>query len=115
MKAQDLVDSFWTRIAMGDGIKGHGKKGRLPISRNQARMILDAAFLTIGEALEEGQEVPIPRFGKFTVKQYPEGSTIRIPQTGAVVPRSADKMKQVKFKPSKVLNQRVNLSSVEQD
>ena len=61
-------------------------------------------FETIAANLEEGHEVNIAGFGKFTVKDRPERQ-VRNPKTGEMMTAAAKKT--FKFTPAKALKDRV--------
>lgn len=106
MNKKDLVESFWVAFRMGSR---SDTSRRLPITRTQAGVIVDTTVLTtISEALESGQEVRIPRFGGFTIKRYPEGAMVVDMKSGQKIPRPPNRMKTVRFKPSRQLVERVN-------
>ena len=77
-------------------------------SKRQSAAFVDAVFEMIGEAMEEGEDVKLPRFGTFRVRH----KTTRIgrnPKTSEVVEISARKV--VTFKASQGLKNRVQGSS----
>lgn len=106
MNKKDLVEDFWVRVRMNG--RSAKSRRRPHISRPQADAILNAVFQTIGEALERGEEVPIPRFGKFSIKKFEDGATVINPLTRERVARRPDQMRTIRFKPSQVMVRRVN-------
>ncbi len=104
MTKQELVEKFWGTYRMLEGPRSR----RAPISRTQAGAIVDTVLDTVRETLEGGEDIVIPRFGKFFVKQHPEGSMVMDIKSKAKIPRPPDRMKTVRFKPSRQLVERVN-------
>jgi len=74
-------------------------KGELP------KLITDSVFELIREALERGEEVKLPSFGKFSVRSKTARNG-RNPKTGEIAEVAARKV--VTFKPSDILKKRVN-------
>ncbi|MBI3588883.1 MAG: HU family DNA-binding protein [Candidatus Liptonbacteria bacterium] len=105
MNKQELVESFWMTFRMGGR---SGTSRRLPITRTQAGEIVNTVLSTISEALENDQEVRIPRFGGFVIKRYPEGAMVMDIKSRQKVLRPSNRMKTVRFKPSQQLVERVN-------
>lgn len=104
MTKQELAEEFWSAYRMLAGPRSR----RAPISRTQARAIVDTVLGTVSEVLESGEAIVIPRFGKFFVKHHPEGSMVMDIRTKMKIPRPPDRMKTVRFKPSRQLVERVN-------
>lgn len=75
------------------------------LSKATAKGIVDDVLKAITEAAAAGEEVNLPGFGKFKVKESParEG---RNPSTGATVQIAASK--KVSFVPAKALKDKVN-------
>ena len=107
MTKQEFVEKFWSTYRMLEGPRSR----RAPISRTQARAIVDTVLDTVRETLEGGEAIIIPRFGKFSVKKHPEGSMVMNLQTKGKVARPPDKMRTVRFKPSRQLVERVNAAA----
>ena len=104
MTKQEFVEKFWSTYRMLEGPRSR----RAPISRTQARAIVDTMLDTVSDTLERGGEIVIPRFGKFSVKQHPEGSMMMDLNTKTRIHRPPDRMRTVRFKPSRQLVERVN-------
>lgn len=75
------------------------------ISKARAKELVDGVFETIVDALNEGVEVAIDKFGKFSIKDKPERNA-RNPRTGETVTVAAKTA--VAFKPSVTLKKSVN-------
>ena len=103
MKKQDFVLSVWVMIRMEDA-----SRKKLTLTKGQTTEVVDAVFATMAEVLERGEAIAMPCFGKFSVKQFPKGSMVYVPLTRKKIPRRPDRMRNVRFKPSKVLVNRVN-------
>lgn len=90
MNTNDLAD----QIAAGHGL-----------SKTDAKKIVDALFVAIGDAAAKGEEVSLPGFGKFKVKDSParEG---RNPSTGQTIQIAASK--KLTFAPAKAIKDRLN-------
>ncbi len=90
MNTSDLID----KIAADAGLTKVAAKG-----------VVDGVFKAIADASAKGEEVNLPGFGKFKVKESAarEG---RNPSTGATVQIAASK--KVSFTPAKALKDRVN-------
>ena len=90
MNTSDLID----KIATDAGLTKVAAKG-----------VVDGVFKAIADAAAKGEEVNLPGFGKFKVKESAarEG---RNPSTGATVQIAASK--KVGFTPAKALKDRVN-------
>lgn len=75
------------------------------LSKARAKELVDSVFETIADALNEGVEVAIDKFGKFNIKDKPERSA-RNPKTGETITVAARTA--VAFKPSVTLKKSVN-------
>jgi DNA-binding protein HU-beta len=75
------------------------------LTKSAAKALVDDVLKAITEAAVAGEEVNLPGFGKFKVKESParEG---RNPSTGATVQIAASK--KVTFVPAKALKDKVN-------
>lgn len=111
MTKKELVENVWVTVRMEKGIRESRTHRKLPITRTQTRVIVDTVLSNIGEALERGEEITLPRFGRFYVKVHPEGSMVMDISTGKKVPRSPDRMRTLRFKPSHTIVERINQAS----
>ena len=68
------------------------------------RSVLDAAFVALGEAIEDAERVAWPGFGVFTVRERAPRAG-RNPQTGEVITIAARRT--VAFKPAAALKERL--------
>jgi DNA-binding protein HU-beta len=75
------------------------------VSKTDAKAIVDAVFSAVVEAATRGEEISIPGFGKFKVKDIGarEG---RNPSTGATIQIAASK--KLGFAPAKALKDSLN-------
>jgi len=75
------------------------------LSKTDAKQIVDALFVAIGDAAAKGEEVSLPGFGKFKVKASParEG---RNPSTGQTIQIAASK--KLTFAPAKAIKDKLN-------
>lgn len=103
MRHQDFVERVWIKIRMEKGVRRIHTATKLPVSRKQTYYLIRTIFEAIAETLENGQTVHIPGFGKFTVKRHADGSFVFNPKKKVRIPRRADRMKTVKFRPSRTL------------
>ena len=78
---------------------------RLGDSKLKAEEAVNAVFDAISGALRKGDDVRLPAFGVFDVKETP-ARTGRNPQTGAEVAIPAGK--KARFKPGKALKDALN-------
>ncbi len=78
---------------------------QLNFKKNDIDEIVSKIFECIKEQLVSGNEVSIPKFGKFTVQQRSE-RTGRNPKTGETIQIPSSKT--VKFKSSKILKEHLN-------
>lgn len=74
------------------------------MSEAQAKKVTDALLTMIADTIAGGEEVNLPGFGKFKVKDVPERSG-RNPATGEAIQIAASK--KVSFTPAKALKDRV--------
>ncbi|PAX08983.1 HU family DNA-binding protein [Sphingomonas lenta] len=74
------------------------------ITEKQAREVMDSLLDGIGEAAARGDEVSLPGFGKFKVKDTPERSG-RNPSTGEAITIAASK--KLTFTPAKALKDKL--------
>jgi len=77
-----------------DKIAAHDDK----ITKTQAKAIVDGVFNAIRDAAKKGEEVSLPGFGKFKVKDTP-ARTGRNPSTGAAIDIAASR--KLAFSPAK--------------
>lgn len=77
---------------------------QIGLPHNQARSAVDAVFAAIAEAAEKGEEVAIPQFGKFSVKDRAARQG-RNPATGEAIEIAASK--KLAFTPAKSLKDRL--------
>lgn len=89
-------------------------RSKLLITKTQAALLMKSIFTTIAEALERGEPVSIARFGKFFVRKLPAGTKIVHPRTKEIVHRRPDRLRTVRFRPSRALLDRVNHTPQEQ-
>ncbi len=75
------------------------------ISKTDARSIVDAVFIAIGDAAAKGEEIAINGFGKFKVKDSPEREG-RNPATGEAMTIKASK--KLSFTPAKAVKDKLN-------
>lgn len=66
---------------------------------------MENLFEMIRESLEHGQDIKLPGFGNFMVRQKRQRIG-RNPKTGEAIPITARKV--ISFKPSQILRDRVN-------
>lgn len=90
MNVQDIVD----RLA-----EAH------EVSKTDARAMIDTVFECIASAAKAGDEVALPGFGKFKVRER-KAREARNPQTGATVKVPAQK--KLAFLPAKALKDSMN-------
>jgi DNA-binding protein HU-beta len=74
-------------------------------SKADAKKIVDTVFAAIADAAANGEEISLPGFGKFKVKDNParEG---RNPSTGATIQIAASR--KLGFSPAKALKDKLN-------
>ena len=75
MNTSDLADQIST---------AHG------LTKADAKKVVDSVFTAIGDAAAKGDEVSVPGFGKFKVKDSPEREG-RNPSTGEAIKIAASK------------------------
>lgn len=78
---------------------------RISDSKMKAEEAVDAVFEALKDALKRGDEVRLPSFGVFDVKET-AARTARNPQTGEEVKVPAGK--KARFKPGKALKDALN-------
>lgn len=78
---------------------------RISDSKMKAEEAVDAVFEALKDALKRGDEVRLPAFGVFDVKET-AARTARNPQTGEEVKVPAGK--KARFKPGKALKDALN-------
>jgi integration host factor subunit alpha len=97
-------------LTKGDLIEGvHA--GVVGLSRAEASAAIDAVFGTIKEALEDGEEIKLPGFGNFGLREKKERNG-RNPHTGAPITISARRI--VNFKASNLLKNRLEVRLIDQ-
>ena len=75
------------------------------ITKTDAKKLVDSLFAAIADAAAKGEEVSVPGFGKFAVKNSPERQG-RNPSTGAAITIAASR--KVAFSPAKALKDKLN-------
>ena len=75
------------------------------LTKSQAKTIVDGVFKAITEAAKSGDEVNIPGFGKFKVKET-SARDGRNPATGAAIKIAASR--KLTFGPAKALKDALN-------
>lgn len=75
------------------------------LTKSDAKQVVDAVFAAIADAAAKGEEVSLPGFGKFKVKDSParEG---RNPSTGETIKIAASK--KLGFTPAKAIKDKLN-------
>ena len=75
------------------------------LTKSQAKAVVDGVFKAITDAAKSGDEINVPGFGKFKVKETParEG---RNPATGATIKIAASR--KLTFGPAKALKDALN-------
>jgi DNA-binding protein HU-beta len=75
------------------------------VTKADAKKIVDQVFALIGEAAAKGDEISLPGFGKFKIKDSParEG---RNPSTGAAIKIAASR--KIGFSVAKALKDKLN-------
>lgn len=76
----------------------------MSMSKAQTQVVFEEMFDSIANLLANGEDVSIPKFGKFQVSVQPERQA-RNPKTGETV--TVPEKQKVKFKPSTTLKERV--------
>lgn len=87
-----------TKVLAKDVAAKHG------VTEKQAHDVLSGLLDGIAEAVAKGEEVNLPGFGKFKVKDMPERGG-RNPSTGETITIAASK--KVTFTPAKALKDRL--------
>jgi DNA-binding protein HU-beta len=75
------------------------------LSKADAKSLVDGLFQSIAAAAAKGEEISIPGFGKFTVKESPE-RVGRNPSTGASITIAASR--KLSFSAAKALKDKLN-------
>jgi DNA-binding protein HU-beta len=75
------------------------------LTKADAKKIIDGIFAAIGDAAAKGDEVSIPGFGKFKVKNSPARDG-RNPATGAPMKIAASR--KLGFTPAKAIKDKLN-------
>ena len=91
-------------IRMNIGELAKGVAGTTGMSEAEAKAAITAVFEQIAGVAAKGEEVSIPGFGKFAVKDRPERQG-RNPATGAAMTIAASK--KVSFTPAKGLKDKL--------
>ena len=83
-------------------------QSRTSFAQEDAIDVVESLFEMIRERMEKGEDIKLPGFGNFMVRQKRE-RVGRNPKTGEAIPILARKV--ISFKPSQVLRDRVNSDS----
>lgn len=75
------------------------------LSKADAKKVVDGLFQAIADAANKGEEISVPGFGKFAVKNSPERQG-RNPSTGAAITIAASR--KIAFSPAKALKDKLN-------
>jgi integration host factor subunit alpha len=75
------------------------------VSSKDAALLVDHVFEMIRENLEKGEDIKLPSFGNFLVREKKQRIG-RNPKTGKEIPITARKV--VTFKPSQILRERID-------
>lgn len=75
------------------------------LTKTQTKGLIDAVFTTIADAAAKGEEVSIPGFGKFKVKDTPARDG-RNPSTGATIKIAASR--KLTFSVAKAVKDKLN-------
>jgi len=75
------------------------------LTKAEAKKLVDAVFTTIADAAAAGEEISLPGFGKFKVKQS-EAREGRNPSTGATIQIPASR--KLGFVPAKAVKDKLN-------
>jgi DNA-binding protein HU-beta len=75
------------------------------LSKVDAKKLIDGVFVAIGDAASSGEEISLPGFGKFKVKDSPARQG-RNPSTGDVIEIAASR--KLAFTPAKALKDKLN-------
>ena len=75
------------------------------LSKADAKKVVDGLFQAIADAAAKGEEIAVPGFGKFAVKNSPERQG-RNPSTGAAITIAASR--KIAFSPAKALKDKLN-------
>tara|TARA_A100001011_G_scaffold399031_1_gene505881 strand:+ start:11740 stop:12051 length:312 start_codon:yes stop_codon:yes gene_type:complete len=79
------------------------------IPNAKVERIVEIIFKYLSNALSEGKNIELRQFGTFKIKNMPERHA-RNPKTGD--PIKIEKKNKIKWKTSKLLNQRINKGTV---
>ena len=82
-------------------LQGHYQK----IPNTDVERIVESIFKYLGNALSEGKNIEIRGLGTFKIKNMPERNA-RNPKTGEAI--IIERKNKIKWKTSKLLNQRIN-------
>lgn len=75
------------------------------IAKTDAKKLVDAVFAVIADGVAKGEEISLPGFGKFKVKDQPERQG-RNPSTGEAITIAASK--KLGFTSAKAVKDRLN-------
>ncbi|CAN5185635.1 HU family DNA-binding protein [soil metagenome] len=75
------------------------------LTKADAKKVIDGVFVAIADAATAGDEISLPGFGKFKVKDSPARQG-RNPSTGAVIDIAASR--KLAFTPAKALKDKLN-------
>jgi len=75
------------------------------IAKAQAKQMLDTVFAAIGAAAKAGDEISLPGFGKFRVREM-SARAARNPRTGETMQIGASR--KIAFQPAKALKDMLN-------
>tara|TARA_B100000941_G_scaffold283476_1_gene253053 strand:+ start:1091 stop:1402 length:312 start_codon:yes stop_codon:yes gene_type:complete len=75
------------------------------IPNSDVERIVEIIFKYLGNALSEGRNIELRQFGTLKIKNMPERNA-RNPKTGQSI--KIEKKNKIKWKTSKLLNQRIN-------
>ena len=78
---------------------------RVDLSKKDSAEVVDNLFEIIRERLEQGEDIKLPGFGNFLVREKNQRIG-RNPKTGEAVTITARKV--ISFKPSQILRDKVN-------
>lgn len=100
-----VVDNMGKGFLMNSTDIADQLAGTTGLTKAEAKKAVERVFAAIGEAAAKGEEVSIPGFGKFKVKNSParEG---RNPSTGATIKIPASR--KIGFSVAKALKDKIN-------
>ena len=81
-----------------------GEDLSIVVSNRSATAVIARVFEYIGQSLQDGNEINLPGFGKFAVKDKPERD-VRNPKTGEMMTVAAKRV--FSFTPAKALKDRI--------